>query len=93
MQQSIYQQATNSRQILWYLKNPTKTKDAEFISLSLDDYSEPMRICQHILKVMGNYLKTVNDKDDVRNSLVPNPDNWIWKEQTVLWARKEVWGY
>jgi hypothetical protein len=93
MQQSIYQKATNAKQILWYLKNPTKTKDAEFISMSLDDYSQPMQICKHILKVMGNYLKTVDTPDDVRDSLVPNPDNWIWKEPTVLQARKEVWGY
>ena len=93
MQQSIYQSATNSKQILWYLKNPTKTKDAEFIAMSLDDYSQPMRICKHILKVMGNYLKTVNTPDNVRDTLVPNPDNWIWKEPTVLQARKEVWGY
>ena len=93
MQQSIYQKATNAKQYLWYLKNPTKTKDAEFIAMSLDDYSEPMKICRHILKVMGNYLKTVDTPDDVRNSLVPNPDNWIWKEQTVFNARKEVWGY
>jgi cystathionine beta-lyase/cystathionine gamma-synthase len=93
MQQSIYQKATNAKQILWYLKNPTKTKDAEFIAMSLDDYGEPMRICKHILKVMGNYLKTVDTSDDVRNTLVPNPDNWIWKEPTVYQARKEVWGY
>ena len=93
MQQSIYKTATNSKQILWYLKTPTKTKDAEYIAMSLDDYVEPYNICKHILKVMGNYLKTVDTPDDVRNSLVPNPDNWIWKEPTVLEARKEVWGY
>ena len=93
MQQSIYKTATNSKQILWYLKTPTKTKDAEYIAMSLDDYVEPYNICKHILKVMGNYLKTVDTPDDVKNSLVPNPDNWIWKEPTVLEARKEVWGY
>jgi len=93
MQQAIYQKATNSKQILWYLKNPTKTKGADYIAMTLDDYTEPMRICHHIVKVMGNYLKTVNSPEDVKNSLVPNPDNWIWKEETVLKARKEVWGY
>ena len=93
MQQSIYKHATNATQHLWYLKNPTKTKDAEFIAMSLDDYGEPMRICKHILKVMGNFLKTVDTPDDVKDSLVPNPDNWIWKEPTVLQARKDVWGY
>ena len=93
MQQSIYQKATNARQILWYLKNPTKKKDAEYIAMSLDDYSMPMKICEHIVNVMGDYLKTVNSPDDVKNSLIPNPDNWIWKEQTVFNARKEVWGF
>mgnify|MGYP001435884561 CR=1 FL=1 len=93
MQQAIYQKATNAKQILWYLKTPTKTKDAEYIAMSLDDYVEPFNICKHIIKVMGNYLKTVDTPEDVKNSLVPNPDNWIWKEPTVLEARKEVWGY
>ena len=93
MQQSIYKKATMPIQWLWYLKNPTKTKDAEFIAMSLDDYSQPFKICQHIIKVMGNYLATVDDEDDVRDTLVPNPDNWIWKEATVLEARKQVWGY
>ena len=54
--------------------------------------TQPIKICQHIVKVMGNYLKTVNTPDDVRDTLVPNPDNWIWKEATVLEARKQVWG-
>ena len=93
MQQAIYQKATNAKQILWYIKTPTKTKDAEYIAMSLDDYVEPYNICKHIIKVMGNYLKTVDTPEDVKNSLVPNPDNWIWKEPTVLEARKEVWGY
>ena len=74
------------------LKTPTKTKDAEFIAMSLDDYSQPFNICKHIVRVMGNYLATVDDEDDVRDTLVPNPDNWIWKEATVLEARKQVWG-
>ena len=93
MQQSIYQRATNARQMLWYLKNPTKTKDAEFFSLELDDYQKPMKVCEHILLAMGNYLESVNSPEDVRDSLIPNPDNWIWKEETVYKARKEIWGY
>ena len=93
MQQSIYQKATNSKQILWYLKNPTKTKDAEYIDITLDDYSQPMKLREHIVNVMANYLKTVDNPSDIRDSLVPNPDNWIWKEENVLKARKEVWGY
>ena len=93
MQQAIYQKATNSRQILWYLKTPTKTKNAEYCALEVEDYQKPIKICEHIIKVMGNYLKTVDNPGEVKDSLIPNPDNWIWKEETVLQARKEVWGY
>ena len=93
MQQAIYNRATNARQMLWYLKTPTKTKPADFTQLELSDYTHYLNICKHIIKVMGNYLKSVNSKDDVKNSLIPNPDNWIWKEETVCKARKEVWGY
>ena len=93
MQQSIYHKATNARQMLWYLKTPTKTKPPEFTQLELASYDHHMKICEHIVNVMSNYLETVNSPEDVRNSLVPNPDNWIWKEETVLNARKEIWGY
>ena len=94
LQQSIYQKATNAKQILWYLKTPTKTKDAEFRAMSLDNYIMPYRLCEHIVEVMGNYLASVDGSyTKVKNSLIPNPDNWIWKEPTVLQARKEVWGY
>lgn len=93
MQQSIYHKATNAKQMLWYLKTASKMKKASFLQMSLDDYVKPMKICEHILTVMGNYLKTVDSLDDVKNSLIPNPDNWIWKELTVQKARKEVWGY
>jgi hypothetical protein len=42
---------------------------------------------------MGNYLSKVDSLDDVKNSLIPNPDDWFWKDEHVLKARKEVWGY
>tara|TARA_R100001082_G_C4343194_1_gene151083 strand:- start:412 stop:1203 length:792 start_codon:yes stop_codon:yes gene_type:complete len=93
MQQAVYFKGTNARQMLWYLKTPTKTKGAEFTNLSVEDYRTPMSICIHAVKAMANFLKMVDNKEDVRDILIPNPDNWIWKEETVLNARKEVWGY
>ena len=93
MQQAVYFKGTNARQSLWYLKTPTKTKGAEFTNLSVEDYQTPMSICIHAVKAMANFLKMVDNKEDVRDILIPNPDNWIWKEETVLNARKEVWGY
>ena len=31
--------------------------------------------------------------DDVKNILIPNPDEWIWNEEAVYKARTEIWGY
>jgi len=91
MQQAIYQRGTNANQKLWYLI--AKKSSTEFESMSLTDYDKPFRICEHIVFVMANYLKQVNSLDDVRDTLIPNPDDWIWRDNAVLEARKEVWGY
>ena len=91
MQQSIYHRATNANQKLWYLVN--KKSGAEFYEFGLADYKRPMRICEHIIIVMSNYLEKVNNLDDIRNTLIPNPDDWIWKEEEVYKARVKVWGY
>jgi len=91
MQQAIYQKGTNANQKLWYLV--CKKSGTEFYEFSLEDYKKPMQICEHIVKVMGNWLSKVDSLDDVKNILIPNPDDWIWKEEAVYKARKEVWGY
>jgi len=91
MQQAIYQKGTNANQKLWYLV--CKKSGTEFYEFTLKDYTRPMQICEHIVKVMGNWLSKVDSVDDVKNILIPNPDDWIWKEEAVYKARKEVWGY
>ena len=91
MQQSIYQRATNANQKLWYLV--AKKTGCDFYSMELEDYHKPMKLCEHIVSVMGTYLSKVNSKEDVRDSLIPNPDDWIWRDDAVYRARKEVWGY
>jgi|TARA_R100000482_G_C5117535_1_gene143852 hypothetical protein len=91
IQQAIYQSSTNSTQKLWYLV--CKKSGTEFYEFSLDNYTRPMQICEHIVKVMGNWLSKVDSLDDVKNLLIPNPDDWIWKEEAVYKARMEVWGY
>ena len=91
MQQAIYQSAPNANQKLWYLI--TRKSGSDFYQLQLDDYQTPMKMCEHIVTVMGNYLSKVDSLDDVKNSLIPNPDDWFWKDEHVLKARKEVWGY
>ncbi len=91
MQQSIYQRGTNANQKLWYLI--ANKSGAKFESIGLTDYDSPMKVCEHIIQVMGKYLKSVNSKEDVKNSIIPNPDDWIWRDTAVLEARKEVWGY
>ena len=91
MQQSLYQRGTNANQKLWYLI--ANKSGAKFESMSLTDYDSPMKVCEHIIQVMGKYLESVNSKEDVKNSIIPNPDDWIWRDTAVLEARREVWGY
>jgi len=91
MQQAIYNKGTNANQKLWYLV--CKKSGTEFYEFSVDDYSKPMKICNHIVKVMGSFLQKVDTLDDVKNLLIPNPDDWIWREEAVHKARVEVWGY
>ena len=91
MQQSIYHRGTNAQQKLWYLI--ANKSGANFIPMSINDYDTPMKVCEHIISVMGKYLESVNSKEDVRDSIIPNPDDWIWRDIAVLEARKEVWGY
>ena len=91
MQQSIYQRGTNANQRLWYLiANKT---GAKFESMNVTNYELPMSVCEHIIFVMGKYLESVNTKEDVKNSIIPNPDDWIWRDKAVLDARIDVWGY
>ena len=42
---------------------------------------------------MALFLSKVDTPEEVKQILIPNIDNWIWKEETVLNARKEVWGF
>ena len=91
MQQSIYNKGTNAEQKLWYLI--AKKSGTEFYEFPIHNYDYPMKICKHIINVMINFLEKVNSKEDVKNSLIPNPDDWIWREEAVIKARKEVWEY
>ena len=91
MQQAIYNKGTNANQKLWYLV--AKKTGTDFYELALTDYHYAMKLCEHIITAMAYYLKSVNSAEDVKNSLIPNPDDWIWREEAVLKARTEVWGY
>jgi len=91
MQQSIYHRGTNAKQKLWYLI--ANKSGAKFEPMNITDYDTPMKVCEHIISVMAKYLESVNSKEDVKNSIIPNPDDWIWRDTAVLEARKEVWGY
>ena len=91
MQQAIYHRGTNANQKLWYLV--AKKTGTDFYELALTEYDYAMKLCEHIITAMAYYLKTVNSAEDVKNSLIPNPDDWIWREKAVLSARIEGWGY
>lgn len=92
MQQSIYAKATNARQNLVYSVY-RKTKPVEVLPFALEDTQQPLKIATHIVRVMENYLATVESTDDVKLSIIPNPDDWLWNSVDYVSARKEVWGY
>ena len=91
MQQSIYHRATNSRQLLWYLVG--RKKDCEFMSRTVEDLDTPMKICEHAILNMGAYLGTVNNNDDIKQSIIPNIDDYRNKDIRIVQARKEIWGF
>ena len=91
MQQSIYHKGTNANQRLWYLVG--KKTGVDFYDFPIEDYNTPFKVCEQIVCAMINYLKSVDTLEDVKNTLVPNPDDWYWRDEAVLKARKEIWGY
>jgi hypothetical protein len=71
----------------------SKTKPVEVLPFALEDTQQPLKIATHIVRVMENYLATIESKDDVKLSIIPNPDDWLWNSEDYISARKEVWGY
>ena len=100
---SFHNQALNWNLLNYQKKVELTIKDIPFVGYTdfhfedkttkEDFYQTPMKLCEHIVTVMGNYLAKLDSIDDVKDSLIPNPDDWIWKDEAVLKARKEVWGY
>ena len=55
--------------MLWYLKTPTKTKDADFTQLELYEYSHHLKICEHIVKAMALFLSKVDTPEEINKFL------------------------
>ena len=99
MQQSFYAKATNARQELLYaiVHNTKNNIDTEMLPMAVKDTKTPLLVAEHMIKAMSNYLSSVETVDDVRNSIVPDPDDWRWEypkgDKSRIKARKEVWGF
>jgi len=99
MQQSFYAKATNARQELLYaiVRNTKHNIDTEMLPMAVEDTKTPLLVAEHMIKAMSNFLSGVETVDDVRNSIVPDPDDWRWEypkgDKSRIKARKEVWGF
>jgi len=99
MQQSFYAKATNARQELLYaIVRTTKNNiNTEMLPMAVEDTKTPLLVAEHMIKAMSNYLSGVKTIDDVRNSIIPDPDDWRWEypkgNKSRIKARKEVWGF
>jgi hypothetical protein len=92
MQQSIYAKATNSRQQLLYGIFYV-TKDNIIKPLEVDNYAKYVKIAEHLVLAMGNYLKTVNSLEDIQKTIIPDIEHWSMQDEDVKKARIDVWGY
>ena len=92
MQQSIYAKATNARQQLLYGIFYV-TKDNIIKPLEVDNYAKYVKIAEHLVLAMGNYLKTVNSLEDIQKTIIPDIEHWSMQDEDVKKARIDVWGY
>ena len=91
--QHIYKIATNMENKLFYIQVLKKSENVmEYQLTDEDNIQIPLLIHQAIENM--NYLCGIaNSKDDFKRLITPNPDNWMWKDEDKIKARKEIWGF
>ena len=91
--QYIYTKATNMENKLFYVQILKKTSNVmEYKLTDEDNIQIPLLIHQAIENM--NYLCAIaSSKEDFKRLVIPNPDDWMWKDEDKLKARKKIWGY
>ena len=91
--QHIYKTATNMENKLFYVQVlKTKENVMEYQLTDEDNIKIPLLIHQAIENM--NYLCGIaTSKKDFTRLITPNPDNWLWKDEDKIKARKEIWGF
>ena len=91
--QHIYTKATNMENKLFYVQIlKTKSNVMEYKLTDEDNIQIPLLIHQAIENI--NYLCAIaSSKEDFKRIIIPNIDDWIWKDEDKLKARKKIWGF
>jgi len=92
MQQSIYAKATNARQNLLY-GTYYKTKPVEVVPFEVGNTNQYLKMVNHMVLSMEHYLLRMDSKEDIVKSIIPDPSDWWWNEESLVKARIKVWGY
>ena len=97
MQQAIYAKATNAEQRLIYVIGYKNKEPVIVDDLKVNDYSQYIKIAEHIVNVMGDFLYRNKTPENIKNAIVPDPEHWWWKypkgDLVKIEARKHIWGY
>ena len=92
MQQSIYAKGTNARQSLLY-GTYYKTKPTVVTSFDVENTNHYLKMVNHMVLSMEHYLLLMETKEDIIKSIIPDPEDWWWNEETLVKARIKMWGY
>ena len=59
----------------------------------VDNDPRILSIVQQTIVSMEKLLRITDDKDLLKQLIVPNPDDWSWNDPVAYRMRKEVWGW
>jgi hypothetical protein len=91
IQQVLYTRATNYRTELLYVGYGSKGVKSKTFEVEND--SKIIQIVKQTIVSMETLLRLSDDRDVLKNIIVPNPDDWSWNDDNAYRKRKEVWGW
>jgi len=92
LQQVLYARATNFRTSLLYV-GYGKRDGFKHKWHDVDNDPRILSIVQQTIVSMEKLLRITDDKELLKQLIVPNPDDWSWNDPVAYRMRKEVWGW
>ena len=92
LQQVLYSRATNFRTDLLYV-GYGKRDGFKHRWHSVDNDPKVLAIAYQTIVAMEKLLRLTDDKEQLKQIIVPNADDWSWNDDVAYRKRKEVWGW